>query len=276
MNKILVTTDFSSNSKAAIRFAIQLASQHAYHLTFFHSTNLDRPTSWSKAIYESHENSETAQTLNQLQGFVKEVYNSLGRLATNFDCVVRNNAATDQNIMQHAEENGYSFICLSKNGENKSGKWFGSNTATLIKKSNTPVIAVPSNYQAGKITKVAYATDLKHFDSELEKVLDFTAPLGVQIELLHFTNPADALMEPAQKEAITRNINEHQLISHFETFNMEKTLIENMNEAFQKSKPSMVVMFTEQNRSLFEKIFSSSISAEYASVSEIPLLVFSK
>jgi hypothetical protein len=53
-------------------------------------------------------------------------------------------------------------------------------------------------------------------------------------------------------------------------------LIENMNEAFQRSKPSMVVMFTDQERSFFEKIFSSSISAEYASVSEIPLLVFKK
>jgi len=83
-------------------------------------------------------------------------------------------------------------------------------------------------------------------------------------------------MEPAQKEAINNNIKEHHLITRFETFDIEKTLIENMNEAFQKSKPSMVVMFTEQNRTLFEKIFSSSISAEYASVSEIPLLVFSK
>jgi len=276
MNKILVTTDFSSNSQAAIRFAIQLASQHPYHLTFFHSTNLDQPTSWSKAIYESHEYSETKQTLTQLQGFVKEVYHAMGMQASNFDCVVRNNAATDQNIMQHAEENGYSFICLSKNGENKSNKWFGSTTSTLIKKSNTPVIAVPSNYQAEKILKVAYATDLKDLDTELEKVVSFTEPLAAQLELLHFSNPADALMEPAQKEAINNNIKEHHLITRFETFDIEKTLIENMNEAFQKSKPSMVVMFTEQNRTLFEKIFSSSISAEYASVSEIPLLVISK
>lgn len=44
MNKILITTDFSSNSKAGLRFAIQMASQHNYSLTFFHSYHLLRPT----------------------------------------------------------------------------------------------------------------------------------------------------------------------------------------------------------------------------------------
>ncbi len=36
MKKILVTTDFSANSKAAIRFAIQLASQSDTALPFLH------------------------------------------------------------------------------------------------------------------------------------------------------------------------------------------------------------------------------------------------
>ncbi|MDR6782771.1 nucleotide-binding universal stress UspA family protein [Pedobacter africanus] len=36
MKRILVTTDFSANSKAGLRFAIQLAAQNNYQLTFFH------------------------------------------------------------------------------------------------------------------------------------------------------------------------------------------------------------------------------------------------
>ncbi|MBG6234171.1 nucleotide-binding universal stress UspA family protein [Pedobacter sp. CAN_A7] len=276
MNKILVTTDFSSNSQAAIRFAIQLASQQLHHLTFFHSTNIERPTQWSTAVYQSHENSESTKVLRKLQAFVAETYESMGLQPIEFDCVVKNNAATDRNIIQYAEENGYHYICLSRNGENKSSMWFGSNTSHLINKSHIPVIAVPSNYQGGKITKVAYAADLKHLDTELDLVVSFTQPLDAQLELLHFTNPGDELIEPAQKEAINKKISEYQLITHFEKLDIEKTLIVNMNEAFEKSKPSMVIMFTQQNRSFFEKIFSSSISAEYATMSDIPLLVFKK
>ena len=276
MNKILVTTDFSSNSQAAIRFAIQLASQHPHHLTFFHSTNIERPTGWSNAVYQSHENSESTQVLRKLQAFVAETYENMGLPALEFDCVIKNNAASDRNIIQYAEENGYNYICLSRNGENKSSLWFGSNTSNLINKSDIPVIAVPSTYLGEKITKIAYASDLKQLDKELDQVVNFTQPLGAQLELLHFTNPGDELMELEEQEAIKKKIGEYQLITHFEKLDFEKTLIENMNEAFQRSKPSMVVMFTEQNRSFFEKIFSSSISAEYATVSDIPLLVIKK
>ena len=37
MKKILVTTDFSDKSKAGLLFAIQLAKQNKYVLTFFHA-----------------------------------------------------------------------------------------------------------------------------------------------------------------------------------------------------------------------------------------------
>ncbi|WP_432710637.1 hypothetical protein [Pedobacter sp.] len=146
----------------------------------------------------------------------------------------------------------------------------------MINKSEIPVIAVPSTYQGEQITKVAYASDLRKLDTELDKVVNFTQPLGAQLELLHFTNPGDELIDVDEQDAIKEKISQYQLITHFEKFDFEKTLIENMNEAFQRSKPSMVVMFTDQNRSFFERIFSSSISAEYATVSDIPLLVFKK
>ena len=49
MEKILVTTDFSANSKAGLRFAIQLASQYKFGLTFFHSYYVLIPTGWSNS-----------------------------------------------------------------------------------------------------------------------------------------------------------------------------------------------------------------------------------
>jgi nucleotide-binding universal stress UspA family protein len=45
---LLVTTDFSSNSKAGIRFAIQLAKQTGCHLVFYHVIDRLTPTMWTK------------------------------------------------------------------------------------------------------------------------------------------------------------------------------------------------------------------------------------
>ena len=49
MKKILVTTDFSENSKAGLYFAIQLASQNDAELTFFNTYHILVPTAWNDA-----------------------------------------------------------------------------------------------------------------------------------------------------------------------------------------------------------------------------------
>ena len=56
--KILVTTDFSTNSKAGIRFALQLAAQMPCKLVFYHIVELLTPTSWGK--------NETAQFVEKI------------------------------------------------------------------------------------------------------------------------------------------------------------------------------------------------------------------
>ena len=58
MKKILVTTDFSASSKSALYFAIQLASQTGYSLTFFHSYHVLVPTAWNEKVFNSFEKSE--------------------------------------------------------------------------------------------------------------------------------------------------------------------------------------------------------------------------
>ena len=46
MKKILVTTDFSANSKAGVRFAIQLASQIKCELIFYHILETLKSNAW--------------------------------------------------------------------------------------------------------------------------------------------------------------------------------------------------------------------------------------
>ena len=75
--KILVTTDFSDESKAGLRFAIQLASQHEYDLTFFHSFHVMIPTSWNYVKQEAYEKEETKKIQEELNNFVEKVYKGM-------------------------------------------------------------------------------------------------------------------------------------------------------------------------------------------------------
>ena len=168
MQKILVTTDFSANSKAGLRFAIQLASQHECELTFFHCYYVMKPTSWSKAKNEAYEEEETIKIQDQLNQFVNSVYKSMNVVARNIKCVIKNSLQTKSSIREYALQNKFRYICMSTRGAGKIKKIFGTNTSNLINHSNVPVIAVPGSWHQNKIKSVLYASDLTQLTKELK------------------------------------------------------------------------------------------------------------
>jgi len=276
MKKILVTTDLSTNSRAALRFAIQLASQSGYSLTFFHSYRILRPTGWSEASFVSFEKSESTQIAKKLRKLVAETYKSMRIPIGQPECVAKNGIYSDQEIMDYASKHSYDFICISRKGHGKTQRLFGSKVSSLIKKSKVPVIAIPDTYKRTSITGITYLSDLSNLDHELKKVTDLTNSLGAKVELLHFKIPVDYMTNLAQLNAIKDKLEKFKVSAHYETLDYETTLIENINKTINRSKPSLLIMFTNQKRSLFEKIFLSSISAELSSMTKIPLLVFNK
>ncbi len=274
MDKILVTTDFSSNSKSGLRFAIQLASQHNYELTFFHSYTVSKPSAWSKSRSATYEKQEAELIQKKLNRFVDAVYKSMGISAKNKKCVIHNSA--DSDIREYANQNKFTFICISTRGAGTLQKIFGTTTSDLINNSIVPVIAIPHNYRPGKITSILYASDLANLEKELKKVVAFTKPLKAKVELLHFHYPAEMKNNKKAMGEAAKAFSKHDIKVHFEDINLASTLILNIEASIKKSKPSMMVMFTQQNRSFFEKIFLSSKSAEYSFNAKIPLLVFNK
>jgi hypothetical protein len=153
---------------------------------------------------------------------------------------------------------------------------FGSNTASLIKKSKVPVIAIPDHYKRARISAVTYLSDLANLDNELKKVSGFAQPLDAKVEMLHFKVPVDYLANASQLSSIQDKLAKYGVNAHYEPLNYEKTLIENIMKVIKRSRPSMLIMFTDQKRTLFEKIFMSSISVEFSSMTKIPLLIFNK
>ena len=49
-----------------------------------------------------------------------------------------------------------------------------------------------------------------------------------------------------------------------------------MRKEIKKEKPSMVILFTKQNRNWYDRLFLSSESADMAFNAQVPLLVFRK
>ncbi|TDE17307.1 universal stress protein [Dyadobacter psychrotolerans] len=276
MKKILVTTDFSADSKAGLRFAIQLASQSNFALTFFHSYNIMSPTTWTAARIKDYEKSEAAKVRQKLDLFVGKVYQELGIKPEHDKCVIKSSFFAQSNIMEYATDHHFDFICISTRGAGKLQRLLGTNTANLINNSEIPVIAVPYTYKSKKITSILYASDLANLDKELETVAAFAAPINAEVQLLHFTTFLETHIDPEKIEQATKKSDHLHMKLDIKFFEPAESLVSHIEAAVARTKPSMLVMFTEHHRSLFEKIFLSSKSAEFSYHPVVPLLVFNK
>ena len=179
MNKILVTTDFSTYSRAGIRFALQLASQSKVELTFIHCYYNAKPTIWTQQKFDDFEKEEVAKLYTQLDHFVMNEMKKSGIdiKLVNYACV--RSLKTDEAIHLFAKEHQFNFICISTRGAGGMKKFLGTNTSELINTSLVPVIAVPYDYKPKAIKRIMYASDLANADMELKEVAKFVKPLKV-------------------------------------------------------------------------------------------------
>lgn len=276
MAKILVPTDFSTNSKAGLRFAIQLATQQEYELTFFHSYYTTNLRSLSKVDFADYEKKEADKFQKKLNQFVESVYRDMDVVSINKKCVINSGVFADSNIREYAQKNKFDFICISTRGSGKLKKIFGTNISSLITHSIVPIIAVPHNYRRSEIESVIYASDLVNIENELKKVIEFTQPLKAKVEILHFNYPTEITTNKNTIDELVKKNSRHNIKLHIENINLADSLISSVEAAIKRLKPSMMIMFTQQNRSFFDKIFHSSIAVNYSFNVKVPLLVFNK
>lgn len=276
MKKILVTTDFSTNSKAGIRFAIQLASQMDCELTFFHSYHISKPASGPEKTFTSFETHETIRIEKELKKFVKTVYSSKKTIPGVVHYAIRNSFITDSNIMKFAADHHFDFICISRRGGGKVKKIFGTNTSNLILHSKVPVIAVPDTYRYSKINSVLYASDLSDLEKEMGKVVEFAKPFDAEIELLHLTYPTEVDYNTSKIERIISKFPTAHIKFKLENINLLNNLVVNLQKHIRKQKPSVLVMFTDQDQGFFQRLFLSSTTAEYSFKASVPLVIFRK
>lgn len=276
IKKILVTTDFSIRAKTGLRFAIQLASQQDVELTFFYSYHLMKPTIWSDADFASFKKIEAEKNLKKLHQYVDSIYKNKGIIPKNIKYVVKEGIFADSNIREYALNNHFDFICVSTRGAGYLKKILGTTTSSLINFSAVPIIAIPHNYRTTSIHKLLYLSDFTDVDNELEKVMDFAKPLGAKVILLHFNSPSEILDKTSKIAEAVKKYEKGSVDYYCKDLKKTDRLISKINEYTTLYKPSLLIMFTKQNRGFIEKIFYGSQSENYAFNAKVPLLVFNK
>jgi Universal stress protein family len=234
------------------------------------------PTSWNAAKVDNYEKDEADMLEKKLNSFVESTYKELNIEPTITKCKVKSAVFPQSCIAEYALENNTDFICISTRGAGKIKRILGTNTAYLINNSEVPVFAVPHNYRPTPIVSILYASDLFHYEKEIIKVIAFAESLYASIDLLHLTNALEKTTDLKIIENAVKKIADYNINVNMRPRNLDESLVSDIEDAIKKINPSMMIMFTEQNRNWFEKIFLSSKSAEYSFDAKVPLLVFNK
>src|SRR5690606_1798232 len=199
----------------------------------------------------------------ELTTFVAAVYKQMKVTPGKYKCVVHHQFGTVDGIVNYAKDNKCDYICIATRGAGTMRKLFGTNTTALIKKSPIPVLCIPSSYKVKPVGKVLYASDMTDYQKEIPQVLAFAKPLKAAVELLHMSFPFEMMADKHLAASALKKKFRYDITMHYKERDFDKTLMEDLEAAVKKTKPSVVAMFTRQERSLFDRIFLGSTAAQY-------------
>jgi len=275
--KLLVTTDFSTNSKGAIRFSQSLAEMFdQVEVVFYHAVHFLKPTSWSDTFHVNYKEEETARLSSELKKFITSTLKKHESKFSSVSYVVDNVISTEKDIINYAEKNKVDYICIATRGAGIMRKVMGTHTAYIVNNSPIPVLVIPNNYRTSKIEKATYLSDFENLNAEIDKISDFRGAYNLNLEILHFKSLLQNNKESeAYKSLISQK--EYQNIKlKIVKSDFDLTFTERVAKYIKNAKTNLLITFTNRERNFFESIFLPSTSAELTYSTKIPILIFPK
>lgn len=277
MKKILVPTDFSDNSKAGVQFAIHWAAQQKLQLIFIHILHMLPLTEWDVSSLAKIGEDEEKISKTTLEKFIETIYRKMKVKPGNISFVIVKGISADISILDYCRNHiDIDCICISTRGAGKFKRIFGTNTGNLVTKSKIPVMAVPGTYEVADIKTILYASDIRDYALEVKEVLAFALPFKAAINVLHFTWPNEDMFDEKMIESALKKQYKYSVKVIFNKNDAVHSLIQNLQSRVKLIKPSVVIMFTNKQRTFFEKLFLSSKAEEFSFQLKVPLLVFNK
>ena len=165
---------------------------------------------------------------------------------------------------------------MSTRGGGIVNKFMGTNASSLITTSPVPLIVVPHTYRMKPLKSILFASDMEKIGTELKSVEEFANTFAANIAVYHYDYFIEQAEIKSKFKKVADKYSSAKISFHFKKNDADLTLLSYLQADIRKSKPSLIAMFTKQDRSWFERLFLSSKSAELGFDTKTPMLVFRK
>jgi len=276
MKKILVPTDFSPNSTKAIDYAVQVAKINKSEIFIVHACNLidtnpqirpELQNEYNKAIAD-----EAFEKLDILKNSIKETEHI--EITTQLY-----DGNVNDTILDATKDFDADIIIMGTLGiTGLKDKIFGSKTASIIGKSQIPVIAIPLEYEWQEPKKILLAiNNFKEASDLVHPVFTLASIFNAQVHLAIFSDEEDIVNDEHFKKAEEIILIKETLKSKYPYRDIEAHHLsgykfqDTLNEYIQNNQIDLLAMITHK-RNFITNIFNRSITKQMSYHTTIPLL----
>lgn len=274
IKKILVPTDFSKCAENAAKFAGEIAVKFNAEITLYHIYTIPVvdpvvPAGSLDSMIEEMENSSHANLKKAIEKMQKAFPGVTVKGKTKSGFAV-------PEIISHAKKSKHDLIVMGTTGASGIEELLvGSNTASVLAKSECPVLAIPARSKYAEIKSILYTTDLTMPEGKtFGGLIDFAKGFGANITVLHVKNELDRYFKMSE----IRFENYGKMAGYskvkYDEVKSEK-IYDALNKYINQGNFDVVAMATH-HRGFFDKIFHRSLTKRMAYHTKIPLLTFRK
>lgn len=259
MKKIVCPVDFSENSLDAARFALRFAAIADSEIKFLYVSSVLIPTGGINYGIEvetpaHHLRIRTEELEEQIDGLYKEA--DLVRDPQKAVCQAVDYASVVHGIVETADKGAADLIIMGTKGAAGLKRIFmGSVTTAVLEEAKCPVLAIPANFHARYVEKVAMATEIANVQKEIVKAAEFARIFDAQLDIFHISTRQpddDKLVEELKQTTGYDKITYTEVIPE-----IEGDVNDGLHTYVENNKPDVLVMFYTR-RNWFEKLLFGS------------------
>ncbi|MCP4457390.1 MAG: universal stress protein [Cytophagales bacterium] len=273
MKTLLIPTDFSETSEAAIDFGMQLAERHGYDVILQHSVEFV-PTYEAMYIDAINVRSFTQEIVEdceiRLDNLVRKHNQSQVKVTKR---LMVGSLISDLQSLVKVEQ--IDLIVMGTRGASGLKEFFvGSNTEKVVRLVNCPVISIPEKTKFKEVRKILVPVDMRELRPKfLNKISKFQQLFAASIEFIWVKTPHSIESSELVTDALNSLLSKYEIASS--SFSIIRDIFpdEGIIKYSKESDADMIAMATHARRGLAH-LFSGSLTEDVLNHLNIPLWSF--
>lgn len=277
MKKILIPTDLSPNAGNAIRYALNFCKNFPAELVFLHATHpmLDLPDT-SLEFYNPIVFQDEKEQLNHVSANLKHIFaeENIELDKIKYSIELRIGFAADE-IVRVAKEFNCDLIIMGTQGATGLGKLFlGSITYSVIKQTEIPVLAIPSEYVFKTIDKIVFATDYEGISNKktLAPLFELANSFDAMVLMFHAIEAKEPIAAYIEELQVWKTEKNFHHVKHTNSIATCEDVTQGIIEFADENDASIIAMIPH-SYNFFTNLIHKSKTKEIAMESKVPLLV---